>query len=641
MADTVQYHLENMIPELEDLEKKKIFSKEEIRSIVKKRTNFEYSLKRRSPKKIDYLRYIEYELNLENLRKKRKLRLDIGGKPSVSDYAGPRRINFIFERALVKFKGDVALWLQWVDFAKKNKMNKLLSKIFARAIQLHPAKPSLWILAASWEFEDNLNTTAARILLQRGLRLNPESQELWLEYFRLELVYMAKIRERRRILGILKKKQPKSETVEEKKEEDMIVLPTLDEEEEMEPKREITISDGLIQTLKAENNAFLSGAVALIVYQNAIKSISDDLDFRQKFLEVYQTIPETEAGQEAVYESIKSDFPHNESARALYIEKSLAGVDPNSVEYVNGVKKCTQGFSEVLQELGTGTMWEKYCGFLKRCHGRVSEENLKTYFVKALSKAFDTAFEKGVMTENLYVSWLEHLQSSQQFDEAIQAAGKAVTQFPKRPELWLIYAELVIHSDNSDDVRSKISDIYTKALSHNSTHQTLWVSYFQWLTKEWKDDMISSEEVDSKYMDAIKAVQSLTSEYLEVKEYVQSEYIKWVKECGGITKCREVYMGLSKQLPLTAEFFKQCIELEESTASKSSPETQKHLQWLFEQAIQVNDKDDQIWIAYLDHLLSTSQFDKATHIHWKAQHVVSNKDRFERDYFQLIGGANV
>lgn len=30
------------------------------------------------------------------------------------------------------------------------------------AIQLHPTKPALWIMAASWEFEENANIVAAR-----------------------------------------------------------------------------------------------------------------------------------------------------------------------------------------------------------------------------------------------------------------------------------------------------------------------------------------------------------------------------------------------------------------------------------------------------------------------------------------------
>ncbi len=47
----------------------------EIKSIIKKRTNFEYALHRRIKQKIDFLRSIEYEMNLEELRKKRMKRL--------------------------------------------------------------------------------------------------------------------------------------------------------------------------------------------------------------------------------------------------------------------------------------------------------------------------------------------------------------------------------------------------------------------------------------------------------------------------------------------------------------------------------------------------------------------------------------
>lgn len=56
MADTVRYLLEEMIPELEDLEKKGYFSRAEIKQIVQKRQDFEYLLKRRAAMKQDYLR---------------------------------------------------------------------------------------------------------------------------------------------------------------------------------------------------------------------------------------------------------------------------------------------------------------------------------------------------------------------------------------------------------------------------------------------------------------------------------------------------------------------------------------------------------------------------------------------------------
>ena len=56
MADTVRYLLEDLVPELEDLQERGYFSRAEIKQIVKKRTDFEYMLKRRAALKADYLK---------------------------------------------------------------------------------------------------------------------------------------------------------------------------------------------------------------------------------------------------------------------------------------------------------------------------------------------------------------------------------------------------------------------------------------------------------------------------------------------------------------------------------------------------------------------------------------------------------
>ncbi len=47
----------------------------ELKAIVSKRRDFEYLLRRRSPRKVDYLRYIKYELKVERQRLKNKKRL--------------------------------------------------------------------------------------------------------------------------------------------------------------------------------------------------------------------------------------------------------------------------------------------------------------------------------------------------------------------------------------------------------------------------------------------------------------------------------------------------------------------------------------------------------------------------------------
>ena len=75
MAEVVQSFMEGMLPELEEYVKFGIFTREEVRSIIKKRSQFEYLIKRRAPELNDYLRYAQYEMNLNLLRKRRRSKL--------------------------------------------------------------------------------------------------------------------------------------------------------------------------------------------------------------------------------------------------------------------------------------------------------------------------------------------------------------------------------------------------------------------------------------------------------------------------------------------------------------------------------------------------------------------------------------
>ncbi|KAK9458022.1 U3 small nucleolar RNA-associated protein 6-domain-containing protein [Dipodascopsis uninucleata] len=184
--DKVRYYLEQVVPELEDLQKKGVFNKEEIASIMKRRSDFEHRIISRGSKQSDYLKYIEYEMNLEALRKRRIKRLGIQSS-SISEWAGTRRIYFVFDRATKKFSGDISLWIQFLEFTKQQKANNVSSKIFNTVLRLHPLVPSLWILAAQYEIDENGNVEAARNLMKRGLKFNPESEQLIREYSKLEV----------------------------------------------------------------------------------------------------------------------------------------------------------------------------------------------------------------------------------------------------------------------------------------------------------------------------------------------------------------------------------------------------------------------------------------------------------------------
>ncbi|KAG8743011.1 U3 snoRNP protein [Ceratobasidium sp. 414] len=201
--ERVHFYQEQMLPELKEFEEKGIFSKSETHSILKKRTAFESALIRRVALKSDYIKYVQYEITLEALRKKRVERTNATEtKTSLSDYSIIRRQFYILERAVRKFKNDVPLWIHYIELAKSNKARALVGKLCARALSLHPTSPPLYVIAASHELDSTHSPTGARALLQRGLRVNPESVALWTEYVRMELGYCEGLRRRWKVLGL-------------------------------------------------------------------------------------------------------------------------------------------------------------------------------------------------------------------------------------------------------------------------------------------------------------------------------------------------------------------------------------------------------------------------------------------------------
>jgi U3 small nucleolar RNA-associated protein 6 len=161
MADTVQYRLERMTDELDDLERRGLFTRGELADVVRKRRDFEYRLRRHSPLRQDFLDYIAYELRLDSLRNLRKRAIiraaaedddddeeepqhdarssdDEGGrrkrkkdkskkkwKKSVSDVAGVLRVLDIYRMATVRFKGDLDLWFRYLEFCRDKRHGRM------------------------------------------------------------------------------------------------------------------------------------------------------------------------------------------------------------------------------------------------------------------------------------------------------------------------------------------------------------------------------------------------------------------------------------------------------------------------------------------------------------------------------------
>mmetsp|Transcript_17732 Transcript_17732/g.26423 ORF Transcript_17732/g.26423 Transcript_17732/m.26423 type:complete len:631 (-) Transcript_17732:182-2074(-) len=314
MGEEVQAILDGYVPYLRDYMERGIFSEPEIKAIVSRRRDSEYLLKRREARKSDFLRYAETETKLEHLRKLRWERIVRETNPKKKGGIGDghiiNNVHFIFRRAVKKWRGDLGLVMQHIQFCKETESNQMLGVVYADALKIHPRNVSLWIDAASHEYFGgvlNGSIKSARVLLQRALRINGKSIELWVQYAALEWHYATKLRGRR----------------------DLLKIGFVSNAEENEA------DEYGVQGL-------IDGGVPRFIFKKAIEKIPESLKLRLDFLDLCSQFPGTEKVMEEILTSIETDFGDNEDAwiarasHALYSRTIDDDDDKDLVDKDNG-----------------------------------------------------------------------------------------------------------------------------------------------------------------------------------------------------------------------------------------------------------------------------------------------------------------
>ncbi|RLV94038.1 U3 small nucleolar RNA-associated protein 6 [Spathaspora sp. JA1] len=408
MAEKVRYYLEQSIPELEDLKRKGLFDQHEITMIMRRRTDFEHRIQGRGSKSRDFLKYVEFESNLEKLRKKRYNRLNTVGlvetKPSISDWAGVRRIMFVFERATRRYPGDTELWSNYLQFAKENGAIKVIYKVYSRLLQLQPRNVDAWLSAAKYEFEENANAKGARVLFQRGLRLNPESLELWLSYAQFELTYISKLLARRKVLGLItEKQQQEALETEQEKLAKTITESTLGEDnvedfnaDKIELPSAAEMKDELNHLPEAdmnmlgnpETNPALKGDVALTVFDLCIPSIVKTVpeystvinvqdkvfEIVEKFLNLIDKFEDLNRDYLMLHvlNYVQKEYPQD--LRTLFIDITLP---------IRNVTRTSENLSEALK-----LSVNKFIAYKLKLKEVIEKNTLTTMFINKLNNQF-------------------------------------------------------------------------------------------------------------------------------------------------------------------------------------------------------------------------------------------------------------
>jgi U3 small nucleolar RNA-associated protein 6 len=323
-------------------------SQEEIRSIAKKRSDFEHIINARGSHPSDYMRYIEFEKNIDALRRKRIKRLGIRHKG-----AGQRTIYFLYNRATRKFSGDLALWMQYIDFARKDKAYRRLNDIFTSVVRLHPTRPELWTLAANYFMESQADITNARSYMQRGLRFCKNSETMWLEYAKLETIYVGKIAGRRKILGLdVDRTQQQQQSAEDDEDADMIALPDVTAED-INPslKQDDGVDEVALQNLASA--PVLTGAIPLAIFDSAMKQFENKPKTVERFYDMFAEFEQLSCIPrilQHVVEVLRQNFPQSVENAICNFRMQLFGRHPSDPEFPATLQASLDSMNVAMQQ---------------------------------------------------------------------------------------------------------------------------------------------------------------------------------------------------------------------------------------------------------------------------------------------------
>lgn len=184
------------------------------------------------------------------------------------------------------------LWQSYITHVVANSNSSAeVSRVLARAISLHPTKADIWLLAIRFEADGTGpnareggigggNIDAARKLVMRALRFvraapKEEALKIWLEWIRLEISFMERMRKRWEILGIkdAMSGEQNVKTDEMDVDGDAAVLPAADADLVSEAKEVEALAKtagDLQHSARQGEHAVLKGAIGKVVIINAL-----------------------------------------------------------------------------------------------------------------------------------------------------------------------------------------------------------------------------------------------------------------------------------------------------------------------------------------------------------------------------------
>jgi len=248
--------------------------------------------------------------------------------------------------------------MSYLEYTRQENAMKKFKSVLTSAIRLHPTKSELWLYAARWTLESEADMNGARSYMQRGTRFCTQSRDLWIEYAKLEMIYLAKIAMRRKILGL---DADESVEVLEDREEvaddegfstsaNVIAIPDF---------RTNTLRPSMIKGVKVDSEAAkdpmttpaLNGAIPLAIFDAAGKQPFFCPAAAEDFFDMFACFTQVRCLSKIlqhVLDSMIEAYPRDACTCSCYVRQPVLGIEPESPEFPPAIGTALDRLKETM-----------------------------------------------------------------------------------------------------------------------------------------------------------------------------------------------------------------------------------------------------------------------------------------------------
>ncbi|KAL5627780.1 hypothetical protein BROUX41_002528 [Berkeleyomyces rouxiae] len=354
VSEKARFYLEKAVPQLREWEDKGIFSKDEIRTIVQKRSDFEHRVLAPGNTPDDYLEYANWEKTLDSLRLKRCQRLKIRNLSSA--HTAQVKLLSIYDRGVGRHPGHRPLWLAYLDYTASIKATKRWRLTVTRALRMRPMDAGLWVMAAN-KMASHGDMASARRFYMRACRFCVHDGIVWAEYARCEMVWLAKLalknkdKEGAKALDAVKPHQVDDD--------DRISLAGNEDESDSD-EDEIVRADSSgkatavfsVEDKQGLSNPALDGALPLAIFKIASGQKFWNADAAELFFNVFTSfrgLVVHERLVQVVVDTLEESFPQSPVTLLCKVRRPVTGISPLTAEFPRALREVVPLFKEAVE----------------------------------------------------------------------------------------------------------------------------------------------------------------------------------------------------------------------------------------------------------------------------------------------------